>query len=455
MDMLETVARFFDTQAPLPQGGLVLAAVSGGADSMGLLWALHRLAQRNRLRLGALHFNHQIRGADAQADAAFVEAFCWAHQIPLTIETGDVPAFAKEAGLGLEEAARVLRYRFFQQAAERLGAVYVATAHTADDNVETVLLHLTRGAGLAGLGGIPPVRDNIVRPILTLSRAEVEAFLQTEGIPHVEDGSNQDLHYARNRIRHLVIPVLRDLNPALTQAVGQTTGQLRADEAALRQAARDFLNGCHKTEMGIALPLPDLLRLPPALQARVLRTAALDFGVRLYAVHVRALLSLVAGENPSAALDLPGGLIARRQYDQLLFAHTGPTPQTFSPQPLPLAGMVSLPPCGFTIRTSLCAPGSKIYNSLNTFYIRNDSIVGALTVRPRQPGDTIQLPKRPTKTLKKLFIDAKIPREQRECIPVIADACGVIAVAGFGPNAGRLTATPGPNVLKIQIEEII
>ena len=183
----------------LPGGGTVLCALSGGRDSMAMLHILSRLAEEG-FRVAAAHFNHRLRSA-ADRDEAFVRDWCRERDIPLTCGAGDVRTFAAREGLGIEDAARKLRYAFLETAARDMGADRIATAHHREDNAETVLLHLLRGTGLQGLGGIAPVRGKIVRPLLETSRAEIDEYVQRNSIPYVEDESNQDTHFTRNRLR--------------------------------------------------------------------------------------------------------------------------------------------------------------------------------------------------------------------------------------------------------------
>ncbi|NMA24554.1 MAG: tRNA lysidine(34) synthetase TilS, partial [Clostridiales bacterium] len=221
--MLDRLAGFADKHGMFPDGGLVLAAVSGGADSMCLLAALLELSEKRGFTVAAAHYNHRLRGDESERDARFVESFCRERGIALYSGAGDVAAFAGSAGLGTEEAARRMRYDFLNKTEENINAKRIATAHTADDNAETVLLNLTRGAGLSGLGGIPPKRGIIIRPMLTLTREDVVAYLTSRGVPYIEDSTNALEICGRNVIRRRVIPVLRELNPRFLEHVSVTT----------------------------------------------------------------------------------------------------------------------------------------------------------------------------------------------------------------------------------------
>lgn len=288
----------------LPPGAVVLCAVSGGADSMCLL---HWLSQQKGVALHAGHFDHRLRGEESAGDAAFVREMCETWGVPFHLGSADVAAAAKEAGRGLEEAARQLRYAFLEQTAERVGAARVATAHTADDNAETLLLNLIRGTGLRGLTGIPPVRGSIVRPFLTTTRAEITAYLEELRIPHREDSTNTDETYARNRLRHQVMPVLRGLNAQAVSHMGSAARYLREIDEAMDREVQERLTFATVERDRVTFPLAELREAPEPLRPRMLQglldrlgAGRRDFG----AVHLNAILTL----KPGGHLDLPSGV---------------------------------------------------------------------------------------------------------------------------------------------------
>lgn len=447
MEQEHTPRGFLDLSAQydmLPAGSRVLCAVSGGADSMCLLHLLERYREPWGLTVYAAHFNHHLRGAESQRDADFVAGWCAGHGIPCAMGGGDVAGEAARLGLGVEEAARQLRYRFLEEEAARLDCTRIATAHHAGDNLETLLLHLIRGAGLHGLAGIPPRRGKVVRPLLACSRAELLAYLEANGIPHVEDSTNTDSQYARNCLRQQVIPVLQALNPRLMEHAAQAMGYLRTDDSYLNALAGEAIRGTQWRGDSLILDAGCLARLPDALAPRAARLLLEQTGggsTDCSAAHLNAIVALARSGEPSGQVSLPGGRLARREYGSLVLTR-GADPPSFSPRPLTPDGDSPLAGSPWRVR---CRPVSCPEQGARTpgaIYLARAALGEDALLRPRQTGDRIALPGRGTKTIKKLFIDARIPRWEREAVPVLADSRGVAAVAGFGGDCTRL-ARPG------------
>ena len=281
------------TAVELPEGG-ALCAVSGGLDSMCLLEMTVRQGQKQGRRVAAAHFNHQLRGAEADRDEAFVRDWCAAREIPFFAGRGDVRAFAEKTGRTVEEAARQLRYEFLEKIRRREGFGCILTAHHADDSAETMLLNLLRGTGLKGLTGIPEKRDCILRPLLSVTRAELAAYAAEPRIPFVEDSTNGTDDAARNMLRHQVLPVLKKLNPRVVENMSRTASLLAADEAALDAACRKLLAQCAVTpNVSGTVPLAMLQDASEALRGRlVLAVLALSTGCLWQAVLLHALGNL-------------------------------------------------------------------------------------------------------------------------------------------------------------------
>lgn len=435
----------------LPAGERVLCALSGGADSMCLLHLLLQAAPEEGFQVAAAHFNHGLRGDEAQRDEDFVRKTCARWGVPLTVGRGDVRAFARQEGQTIEEAARTMRYAFLEECAQASGCTRIATAHNADDNLETLLLHLVRGAGLHGLAGIPPRRGRLIRPLLAVSRAEIEAYLERHGVPHVEDSSNADAAFARNRLRHQVIPVLRSLNPRLSKHSAQTMGYLRLDNDYLNTQALKACEQARRTQEGLTIPAQAVACLPEALAPRAARRL-LELTARgntdCSAAHLRALVALARSGDPSGELSLPGGRLARRVYGDLVLTVQAPPPEPFSPTPLVREGETSLTgtPWRCRCRGVIC-PQWEARRS-GAFYLAKSALEEGALLRPRQSGDVLALPGRGTKSIKKLFIDARIPRRERGQVPILADSRGVAAAAGFGPDRSR-AARPGEDAWEL------
>ena len=437
-----------ETYGMIPPGSTVLCACSGGADSVYLLHRLYLLRERMGFRLAAAHYNHQLRGEESRRDEAFVRRFvaqwCGPAQVdghelpgvPLYVGRGDVAAQAGELGRGLEETAREMRYAFLRETAAELGGALIATAHTADDNAETILFHLSRGSGLRGLTGIAPRRDDLIRPLLTTTRREIEDYLRYYALPHREDRTNFDDTYARNRIRHQVVPVLEGLFPGFAPRVSDLAARLRADEDYLSDQARAISHRAVKQGEGLSIPAAALAQAPGPLAVRALRQLldALCSGDWTgSAVHLESVLALCRTGGPSAQISLPHGLIARREYDALVLSPAAQ--ETLPVCSLPLPGVIQAGP--WTVEVS-AAPYQGEAQQPFDLWLAQDETLDTLTLRPRQTGDRLRLPGRPEKTVKKWLIDEKIPRSRRDLLPVLAAPCGIAAVAGLGPAAEHI-----------------
>ena len=381
-------------------GDTVTSALSGGADSVCMTHLLASLQEELGITVAACHFNHHLRGEEANQDEAFCRELCASLGISLTVGHGDVLRRMETSGESLEEAARVLRYQFFTSLPGK-----IATAHTADDNAETVLLNLIRGTGLKGLGGIPQQRDALIRPLLSVTREEVEAYLRENSLPHREDATNQADDCLRNRLRHRVLPLLTAENPSFVTGIGRMTETLREDEALLQSMA-DRLN-----------TVSDLQNAPQPLRRRALRSFLKDIP-KLTHAHIAAAEAIVMGDDPSASIDLPDGITLRREYDRILTEKTADAP-TFSPVILPCPGSVTVEELGLTFR---CAEAGD-----------------PITIRPRRQGDSIAL-SGGTKTVKKLLIDKKIPAQRREIVPILERNGVILSVWGVA-NAMALPIT--------------
>ena len=391
--MLNKLRSFCREQNLISPGDRIVCAVSGGADSIALLWAFYLLKEEWGLDLSAAHFNHRLRGAESDADEAFVRDFCAGYGILLHVGSGEIHPGKK----GLEAAARDARYAYLDTLPGK-----IATAHTADDNAETVLMHLVRGTGLKGLGGISPKNGRIIRPMLSVTREDVENFLEEYCIHHIEDSSNSGDAFLRNRLRHHVMPLLKAENPRLCENVSAMALRLRQDEEALAYCA-----ACSDP-----LRVEELRQMSPSLRARALDAFLKRCGVKEpEAVHIRQAEALVFSANPSARGNFPGGITIGRNYGIL--------------EPIAVPDTLS---CSFTT-----APAAEIANTPTVFTVVP---TGEIYVRCRRSGDAIRLPGG-TRSIKKLFIDKKIPAAHRDSIPILCDDLGILGIPGIGVNLDR------------------
>lgn len=440
--MLERMEVLIREEQLIPRGSRVLCAVSGGADSVCLLAGLYRLREKLGFTLFAVHYNHTLRGEESDRDEEFVRELV-KNSLPgveLFVGRGDVAAEAARQGAGLEETARQMRYAFFRETARRAAADRIATAHTADDNAETILLHLARGAGLQGLGGIAPSRDGLIRPLLTTTRREVEDFLRQNGLPYVEDSTNSDEKYARNRVRRRVTPVLEELYPGFARRLTENAASLRADEAYLTARAGELAGQARETEEGLSLPAALLVQAHGPVAVRAVRQllSRLRGGDDTCAAHhLEGVLALCAAESPSGEVQLPGGLLARREYETLHLLHWA-APVRLEPCPLAMPGTTAAGE--WEISCTPCTYEGQRQGKGGLWLSRAKA--PELAVRPRQTGDMLRLPGRPEKTVKKWLVDEKIPRWMRDGLPILTVLGRVAAAAELGPDTGFLPA-PG------------
>ena len=407
---------------------------------MALLHMLWSGQAQLGIEVCAAHLDHGLRGAEAERDARFVESWCRERAIPCLTERADTAAYAREEKLGLEEAARALRYAFLERAADALGCDRIATAHNADDNAETILFHLLRGSGGAGLCGIPRERGRVVRPLLDTTRAEIERYLRENRIEPMEDGSNRDEHFARNRLRLRVMPVLRQLNPRVSEAMGRTARLLARDEAYLTQEAASFLAGAFDGER---VSLPALRALPEAVAARAVR---LLWPASLSCEQTEDVLAFIRGSE-RGYLDLPGGRL-RRERGWLYLSGEDTLPPL--PDRLLRPGRnLAVPEAGLVIRSEVLLKREEIHGLFKTYELKYESIKGEILCTGRRDGDRFRPAGRGcTKSLKALFAEAGLSLRERGLVPVLRDEEGILAVLGFGWDE-RCSAGPGETVLRL------
>lgn len=395
----------------------VTVALSGGGDSVCCLHILLKLSEEMGFSVACAHFHHQIRGEEADRDADFCRRLCQAWKVPLTVGTEDVPAHARATGMGLEEAARRLRYQFFQ----KLDAT-VATAHTADDNLETLLMNLLRGTGLRGLCGIPPARDYLIRPILHWTKEDVLDYLTENNLPFMVDSTNFEGIALRNRLRGDVLSKLKAEQPSLAMKTLEMTARLREDEAFLHKFAVDHLDCARRDGW---LDVPTLLDAEPPILSRSLRYFLQENrACHVSAQHILSVRDLLSNPKPSASVDLPS-LTLRREYNKLLVG----APPVLTLDECEVSPPFSVPlPQGTRCICQETPPEQGEYLAIS-----QEKMAEKCVIRGRWRCDTINLGGC-TKRVKDVMIDRKIPAHLRDSLPVLVQPDGVIAVLKVGVN---------------------
>jgi tRNA(Ile)-lysidine synthase len=445
----------------------VLVALSGGADSMALLHFF--IQQRDRLgivNLFAAHINHGLRGEEADRDQNFVIEQCKALDIPLSVHKADVAKEAELAGEGIEEAGRRIRYKFLYDTAIKTDA-YIATAHTLSDSIETVLLHQTRGCGLQGLYGIPPIREmsqrdkkvKIIRPLIDCTRTDIEEFCLANSIPFVDDSTNCQTDFARNRVRICIMPNLKSINPDVESAFSRLMRHVRQDGELLDEYAADALKRTVMKDGYKGYNAKALSCLPPALRSRAICFAVKDVDKEVSRKITDRHISLIEDILiKGGAVSLSDQLEARVSQGRFLINKLD-SETKIQQSKIHLNIGIYCKFYGKIYRPTLMTldefeKRKKIHKNLLKFALNYDKITGNLFLRSRQPGDTFSPAGRGvTKSLKKLFIEEKIPAPLRDMIPIVCDQQGIVLIGGLGCDQRVHIDHTCSRVFVLQIEE--
>ncbi len=447
----------------ISSGDHVIAGVSGGADSVALLSILYSLRDQWRLNITVAHLNHLLRGAAAKQDALFVADLAERLGLPCIIEEHDVRAYREREGLSLQEAARTVRYQFFLDLRQRIGARKVALGHTASDQAETILMWLIRGTSAAGLAGIPPVRDDIfVRPLISITRAEIESYLNEQRISYIPDSSVSEQHYFRNKIRHQLMPLLQqEYNPNIVQTLNRLGELLQQDNEILDAHVQEGVADSFPAGQGneLILPLKLIQKYPEALQGRIIKaviTRIKNSSQGIYFRHIEAVRQLLSSTGPSKKIQLPAGWSVVREYDTLIFTQKKIQKSSFCYTFDCLPERISIQELQKTIAfkiEEIQYPADNFFTpEKNIDYLDYDRVKFPLTVRNYQPGDRFY----PqglggSKKLKDFFIDNKISPRERYNIPLVLFQNEIAWVGGLRID-DRFRIKPGTRkALKIQL----
>ena len=459
MSLLETVRRTINRHQMFDPGETLVVGVSGGPDSLCLLHVLRELRGEYDVRLHVAHLDHQIRGQESAADAAFVARVAEEWGIPATVAARDVPAYACERRLAIEEAARQARYAFLAGVAQETGARKVAVAHNAGDQVESVLMHFLRGAGLAGLRGMgpvspwpsqpitsPPLDLILLRPLLEVPRAEIEAYCRQHRLQPRFDRSNLDTTYYRNRLRHELIPLLETYNPGVREVVRRTARVIADDHEYLREQGRRAWEGVvTEADGAFVFALEPWRQLHPSLQRQLLREAIrrLRRGLRnINWVHIEGALT-VLNERPTGSIaTLPQGLQLFKGYDRFTVGEALPRPDlpllTVERLPLTVPGVTPLPESEWQVEASVLSRGEltgEDFSDANPWQtvLAYDRAGPELALRRRRPGDRFQplgLGGR-AKAVSEFMINEKIPAHIRDEFPLVVSPRHIVWIPGW------------------------
>ncbi len=453
--MLDQVRRYIRDCAMLPKGSVVLVGVSGGVDSVALLRALCMLRDGLGIQVEAAHFHHGIR-AESDDEQHFVEGLCFELRVPLHLGRADAPALAGERGVSLEVAARDARHLFFREIMEELGIQSLALAHHKDDQAETVLLRLIRGAGADGLSAMAPVEDNgIVRPFLCVGRAEIQAWCVQNGFTWREDASNADTTIPRNWVRHVLLPMVEErLNPQAPEALCRAAELLREDSRFLNSLAESALK--RAVEMpggGASAPVEDIAHLSWPVQSRALRQLARRAGMvaDVERCDILAMSSLLGAGKTGCRLDLGSGAVALREAGALVILPALPEPRRWEPVPLAVPGETAA--CGglFHCEHFEGVPPDLKEHSATMQYFDADRFPPGVAARSRAEGDRFHPLGAPgSKKLKDHLIDRKVSRFVRDGLPLLACGADVLWVVGVGIADGVKVTAQTTRVLEIE-----
>lgn len=415
----------------LSEGETVLIGLSGGPDSVCLATMLKRLELD--LKLHAVYIEHGLRPEETPKEIKLCKDFCRRINIPFTVKTVDVKSHVLKHSLNKQEAARQLRYEVFYAFSYEIGADRVALGHNLDDQIETFLMRILRGAGPKGLSGIPPVRGVIIRPLIEVERKNIEMFLNSEGIEFTVDSSNLKEDYLRNRLRFSFTPLLKEINPNIMETLSRTVEIFREEEryfeAAVTKALMRLIS--RKTDRAIELFLAPLETLDKVILRRVVRRAVDETGGlrRISFLHIEDIINLIRQGNSGDRLYLPKGIRVIKQYATLLL--TSESPAKLDTYTLDSEGEVTIKEAGVVIKAAITTETLRDCGKTG-IVLDADKVSFPLTVRARRPGDffyPMGFGRR--KKIQDLFVDEKVPRDERDRVPLVTSGNDIIWVAGY------------------------
>lgn len=413
------------------KGKRVIVGLSGGADSVSLLVSLKRISSSYPLEIFALHLNHMLRGEEADKDMYFAEQLCESISVPFYSKSVNVNLFAEDNKMGIEEAAREVRYSFFSEFSEKNQIDYILTAHNMNDVAETVLFHIIRGCGIKGLCGITRQRDNIIRPLLNFSREEIENYCKELSLNYVTDSTNFDTDYSRNYIRHVILPEMKKLNPSIISSLSRLSESVISANITLNQ-----LEEC--VNMKSANELSDELlyrRLKNDFSFYSNSQVSYNRFMAVKKAFTSDCEKIISFPDNIECVVKNGDFYFRKK--ELSFEAIKDTELIFGENVINNILMIE-------VSNDIIAPKKELYDFFVGFVLNSKQLKGSIRVRSRFEGDSIKIGGM-TRKIKKQFIEKRIPREKRDIIPIIYDEEGIICVPELG-IADRVKAIGNNNV---------
>ncbi|MDM7920423.1 MAG: tRNA lysidine(34) synthetase TilS [Methanosarcina sp.] len=454
--ILSEVRKTISRYNMIREGDRVIVAVSGGADSICLLDVLSALANELDITLITAHFEHGLRPLEDPFETALVCEYARSLNLPFETEKASGIDLTSSS---LEEKARELRYDFFERVRKRYNADIIAMGHNLNDQAETVLMRLLRGSGIAGLSGIPPVRDNIIiRPLIETSREDILRYLEERQLRYAVDSSNNDTRFTRNRIRQVLMPEMIKYQPELIEILGRLSDHLREENSLVETWSDEWIKNNFKKNQNdeYLIDIRSVKALHHALIKRIIRGIVKSYNNSAYSIesdHVQEIFDLLFNPKPNITINLPGNLIARKEYNSLIFSCRSSFPDSFCYE-LRSSGETSINEIGRRIRIDeiSSSPQISVETDANTALLDKELLSYPLTVRNFRPGDRfIPLGMKGHRKLKDFFIDLKIPAHVRKQIPVILKDDQIIWVGGYRIDE-RFKVTPVTNeILKISL----
>jgi tRNA(Ile)-lysidine synthase len=449
--VLNTIKKF----NMINKGDNLLIGVSGGADSICLLHILDKLKQELEIDIHVVHVQHGIRGKEADEDAKFVENLCLEKGIKFNVYYFDVKKLAKESKLSEEEMGRKVRYQVFKEASTQFDANKIVLAHHMNDNAETIIINLLRGTGIKGMGGIRPVRDNIIRPLIECSRLEIENYCLNNHIEYRNDYTNNMEIYTRNKIRHTVIPYIQNnFNQNFIGNIVNTASIFRSEDEFIENIVIDYMKNIVKANTKeYIIDLDRFMELDIVIKRRLIRQilgqirSLKDIEYK----HINQIVQL-ADKQVSKRINLPKGLIAKKTYNSIVIKFLGENKDKLIDYEIKDLSPIYINELDKHIEFKLIKDKkNNIPKNLYTKWFDYDKIKYNLKVRSRESGDIIAIKGiNGTKKLKKFYIDCKIPKEDRDTIPLLADGQNIIWIIGYRISEEYKVTTSTKNILEVR-----